>query len=184
MQVDIFEANPEVVTVAHNANVVDVDGRFMRNFNDVMDEVLSPEYLIKGGGAFATNSMMVLKSMLDEKPIWFYKFPAGDSAMVNLSICRGKTYFINEIMSAYRKNVPGSFSSKQTLFVYIKHLISLIKAYRSLVKEEKKYQYLYYKKIVNLYYAIPRFVIIRIMRNIAVIIPPRVLILMKKIRDI
>jgi hypothetical protein len=38
--------------------------------------------------------------------------------------------------------------------VRLEYLVSMAKAYRSIVRQEKKYRYLYYKRICNLYLAI------------------------------
>jgi hypothetical protein len=152
-QVELMEAHSEAVMVAHITNIVDVNDKFKAIFPSSLPSLLEPSYVIRnGGGSFATSSIMIRKSLLADLPVWYNKHPAGDAALINLAINRGDIYFINEVMSTYRTNVPGSWSSRQNnVKLKLKHLRSCISFYHSLVKHEKRYRYLYFKKIARLY---------------------------------
>ena len=165
-QVDILESQPEVVMVAHRANIVDADNKLLTVRPSMQSAILDPKYIIaRGGSSFETCSMILRTSLLANLPDWFRSFPVGDVALVNLSINRGKIYFIGEIMSTYRKGVPGSWTSHQeSVSVRLDHLISMVKAYRCIARQEKKYKYLYYKRICSLYLAIQRMNILRVIR--------------------
>lgn len=156
MQVDYLEAHPEVVLVAHRAHKVDLNNNIRTAFPPAQPAYLRPrDIIVKGGGFFATNSMMLKRSLLQELPDWFCTFPVGDVPLINLAIQRGKVGFVNEIMSAYRKNVPGSWTSRQnSTKKKVTHLLDVDKAYGRLMRQEKKYTFWYYEKRLLVYWKI------------------------------
>lgn len=156
MQVDCFAANPEVVLVAHRAYTVDVNNNIKNTFPPAQPTCLKPrDIIIKGGGFFATNSMMLKRSLFLDLPDWYYEFPVGDVAMINLAVQRGEIGFINDVMSAYCTGVQGSWSSRQNnTKKRIIHLLSVNKAYGRLMRQESRYTYWYYKKRFILYWSI------------------------------
>lgn len=155
-QVDYFAANPEVVLVAHRAYSIDVNNNIKNTFPPAQPTCLRPrDIIVKGGGFFATNSMMLKRSLLLDPPDWYYEFPVGDVAMINLAVQRGKIGFINDVMSAYRRGVPGSWTYRQnSTKKKITHLLNVNKAYSQLMRQENRYTYWYYKKRFILYRSI------------------------------
>lgn len=89
------------------------------------------EKIIYGGGEFCpTNSLMIKKEALalDE---WLIEFPVGDYYSQILAAMNGGALYIDEIMGVYRKNVPGSWSSKHdTFYDACKHSILMCKSNR------------------------------------------------------
>ena len=153
-QVDYFAANPEVVLVAHRAHKVDLNSNIMTTFPSPQPKYLRPkDIIIKGGGFFATNSMMLKKSLLQDMPDWCCWFPVGDVAVINLAIHRGKVGFINEIMSDHRVGVPGSWTTRNNnVKKIITHLWNVDRAYRRLMRQEKRYTFWYHKKRLILHW--------------------------------
>lgn len=145
-QVDQLEEYPELVMSAHRAYKVDVNGDIIYTFPSMQPKFLKPrDVIINLGGFIATNSIVVRKELLWNIPLWFYEFPVGDVPLINLCIQRGKIGFINDIMSAYRKGVPGSWTSRQkdNWKKQYYHIVNVNKAYGNLIRQEKKYPYLY-----------------------------------------
>lgn len=169
-QVDQLEANPAAMMVAHRANIVDVNNNIMAVFPSEQPAVLKPKYIItKGGGSFATSSIMIRKALLMNLPDWFYKFPIGDSALVNLALNRGEIGFINDVMSAYRQGIPSSWSSRTSgIKKGIKHLLSLQKAYYMLIRQEKRYTYWYYRRMSFTYWWIVKIIAASILKHCCV----------------
>lgn len=155
-QVAFFGANPDVVMVAHRAHKVDVNGNIKSTFPAAQSAHLRPrDIIIKGGGFFSTNSVIIKKSLLQKLPDWYYAFPVGDSALMNLAIQRGTIGFINDVMSAYRMNVPGSWSSRiDTSKKLIIHVIGVDRAYGRLMRQEREYTIWYCMKRLLLYWRI------------------------------
>lgn len=152
-QVDQIEANPEMVMSAHRAYTVDVHGNIIDIFPSIQQKYLKPrDVVIRFGGFFATNSIMVKNELFMNIPSWFYDFPVGDSALMNLGVQRGKIGFINDIMSAYRKGVEESWTFQQDISWRKKynHLINSDKAYCNLIYIEKKYVFYYYIKRIRI----------------------------------
>lgn len=71
-------------------------------------------HLIAGGGGFmATNSMFFRNSDCSKMPLWMKNYDIGDLPLMLWLGSRGYTYYINEVMSAYRISSSGSWSEKQ-----------------------------------------------------------------------
>ncbi|NMA49405.1 MAG: glycosyltransferase [Tissierellia bacterium] len=108
-QFDYMESNPECSMCFHDAILVDNDktylGPFPGHYNRTT-EVKDIKELI----FIPTASRVYRKHFLDVQniPEWYYKSPYGDFASMLICSNHGYIYYINENMSAYRTNVPGS----------------------------------------------------------------------------
>lgn len=69
------------------------------------------EVILGGGGLFATNSM-IYPSIYKNRPKFFENAPVGDYPLAIYLALKGTVYYIDEFMSAYRINVPGSWTTK------------------------------------------------------------------------
>lgn len=155
MQVERFRADPDLVLVAHRANRIDTHDILVKTFPRPQPEVLRPrDIIIKGGGFFATSSMMLKTRLLEDLPGWFYQFPAGDVALVNLAIHRGKVGFLNEVMSVYREGVRGSWSWRlDSISKKREHLSRIDQAYRALLEQERRWRHWYHVKRIVLHWS-------------------------------
>lgn len=114
-QVDYMENNPSCSLCVHAGQLINESkdkkvsdytlGSKSRKFNT--------EEVIRGGGAlFLTNSMLYRAEYKDSYPAFFENSPVGDYPLaINLSLL-GEVYYVNEIMSAYRQSVIGSWSNR------------------------------------------------------------------------
>jgi glycosyltransferase involved in cell wall biosynthesis len=153
MQAAILESNRDVMMVAHRAYKVDVNDAIVSTFPGEQPSVVSPaDVIVKGGGFFATNSMMFRGRLLVDRPAWFDVFPAGDAALMNLALSRGKIAFLNDIMSAYRVSVPGSWSQRKDLNLSyrLRHMLDCAKAFR-LLAFQKRHTFLYMLAMAHMY---------------------------------
>lgn len=114
-QVDYMEALPGCSMCFHATELVKEDtsalGNKMRPYH--CDSISSPEDIILGGGAFChTSSVMFLKSITDHPPRFYMEAPVGDYALRLMCICHGLCFYIDEVMSAYRQFIPGSWTER------------------------------------------------------------------------
>ena len=147
---------------------VDLNGNTKDTFPSIQPTILKPRDVIyKGGGYFATNSMMIRNELFLNIPSWYYTFPVGDYALMNLAIQRGEIGFINEIMSAYRQGVPGSSTSRheenwKDIFMV---LVNMNRAFSHLTSQENKYAYFYYVKKLHYYWLMIKLLIVRFIKR-------------------
>ncbi|MBE7445668.1 MAG: glycosyltransferase [Planctomycetia bacterium] len=114
-QVDVMEANPEC-TMSSHASKLKYEGR------NISEGLLRPkwkssvfttdEIILGGGGFFATNSMVFKKNIIKNLPRFYLEAPVGDTPLVLLCATEGSVFYIDECMSVYRKNVPGSWNER------------------------------------------------------------------------
>lgn len=116
-QFDFLENNPEYSLCVHASKMVDEKSN--NKINDMRPSRFNKEFIIEeiiegGGGLFATNSMFYRSDMGENRPNFFYenKSSFGDYQLMILLAIIGKIYYIDEFMSIYRYNVPGSWSTR------------------------------------------------------------------------
>ena len=112
-QIDFLETHSDYTMCYHAVNYVSDDiviGNDKR-FENECD--VSTEQMIEGGGGFCATCSLVFKKQC------FYDFPnfrkaanIGDWPLQILLSIRGKVHFFPEIMGVYRKNIPGSWTSR------------------------------------------------------------------------
>lgn len=116
-QVDYLEKNPDCSVCVHAALMIDSESG--KTIKKIRPSLQSREFSIEevidgGGGLFATNSMVYKRYMGSIRPDFYYKNKTSfsDYQLMILLALLGKVYFIDEDMSVYRYNVPGSWSSR------------------------------------------------------------------------
>jgi glycosyltransferase involved in cell wall biosynthesis len=112
-QVDYMERNPVCTMCVHAAIKVFPNGRRMKNMvrPAIKSRIFTTEEVILGGGGlFATNTIMYPAKYLDWRPDFCRIAPVGDYPLAVFLSLQGEVYYIDEAMSAYRKNAPGSWS--------------------------------------------------------------------------
>lgn len=112
-QVDFLESHPNYSMCYHAVNYVSDDiviGNDKR-FENECD--VSTEQMIEGGGGFcATCSLVYRKEFLYNKPSYFKIAKVGDAPLQVFLATSGKIHYFPALMGTYRKNVPGSWSSR------------------------------------------------------------------------
>lgn len=113
IQFDFMEKNEDCSLVT-NGSFLLIGNKLKTKKNKIKkDTYLSTNDIIKTNGLFATNTMFFRKKFLNKLPNYYYDCSVGDIPLeIYLSLC-GKVHYINRIMSVYRVNAKGSWSSKQ-----------------------------------------------------------------------
>lgn len=90
------------------------DGKVVENrmYPQDMTECPISDWLRSRKGGPDTAAMMFRLSTVRIWPEWRRNAPVGDIPIKLISYSRGKVGYINEVMSVYRKNVPGSWSDR------------------------------------------------------------------------
>jgi len=114
-QVDYMESHPDCSFCFHAVQLVNRQGKptrqFMRPFRS--SRLVPIEDLIKGGGRFlGTNSTVYRRELMNTPPDFYLNAPVGDFPLVLYLATQGEVYYMDEIMSAYRTGVPGSWTSR------------------------------------------------------------------------
>lgn len=115
-QYEKLEANPNCSICVHKTQCVDVSGK---PINQIEGEGLFNEGIVKKNEIFdvffvnnrwpcQTSSFFIRKEVFTERPIFWEKFYVGDLPELIWAVHRGDVYFIDSIMSCYRRFVPGS----------------------------------------------------------------------------
>ena len=113
IQVDFMEDHPDYSLFGHAAYYADEDGTL--NKNKVFglsseSKTITIEDLLSSW-AMATNSVLYRASCKDEKPVPYRgQCVNGDFALITYLALKGKVYYSNRIMSAYRVQSSGSLS--------------------------------------------------------------------------
>ncbi len=111
-QVELMEAKEKYSFCFHNAETHFIDTNRFESFNKNLkfgtyttNDLLYKEWFIP------TASMLIRRTMLPNPfPKWFFNVYSGDYALELLLSTRGDFYYINQIMSVYRKNAINSQS--------------------------------------------------------------------------
>ena len=115
-QVEYMEAHPECSVCVHATQRVDAARNrpvgVMRA--DTKSRTFSTEEIIlRGGDLFSTNANLYRRETGLDRPAFYQNAPVGDyPAMVFFSLI-GSVYYMDEMMSAYRVNVRGSWTNRQ-----------------------------------------------------------------------
>jgi glycosyltransferase involved in cell wall biosynthesis len=112
-QVNFLEENEEFSMSIHAAKRITPDKKFLNSYlgpygsgNKIFDIRDIGKYF------FATASKVVRKEVIDKLPQWANIGEAGDFPMELIIFSKGKVYYFDEIMSAYRVMVPGSSNER------------------------------------------------------------------------
>jgi glycosyltransferase involved in cell wall biosynthesis len=115
-QVELMHKRPNVVLTCHAANIVDaISGSKLRVHRSASKSRLlsNPEIILGDGHLVPTCSILVRKEMVVERPSWWKDAPVGDYPMVLRAIQLGDVAYQDRVMSTYRLNVPGSWTTSQ-----------------------------------------------------------------------
>lgn len=125
-QVEFLEENPDYSMCFHNAIILYDNDKQLKLFNNLNES--REVYLgdIVNNWIIPTASIVFRKNIL---PLftWSNKIYSGDQTLALLAISKGKLYFIDSIMSIYRKNFNNkdsvsSMAAKKNGFVLEEHI--------------------------------------------------------------
>jgi len=128
-QVDFLEANPDYSISFHAAEHLDVNSgrKIIHRYKckNGFRFFTAKDAIRKSGGFMTTNSMVFRTEFITHLPEWVINAPAGDFALSLLLASKGHIGYFDEIMSVYRRNVPGSMTSH--FYCNLSNLSKLIK---------------------------------------------------------
>ena len=112
-QFDFMEEHKQYSLCTHNALLVDVNSNTVGKVEPTLNnrDIPCEEFIINGGGFIATNSIFAPSYLTKQLPEYFKIRSADYTWQIYLS-SQGKTYCFSEYMSAYRINVPGSWTRR------------------------------------------------------------------------
>ncbi|MGA4516236.1 glycosyltransferase family 2 protein [Solibacillus silvestris] len=115
-QVDYLEKNPECSLVFHAADVVKANKEHTGTIARIAEEsriVKMDEIALKAEPYFIpTASRVFRKAYIEKLPSWYINASIGDFPTALLIGNYGYFYYINDVMSAYRTEVNGSWTSR------------------------------------------------------------------------
>ena len=117
LQLDYLESHPECSLCVHNSIRINADGEDLHNnFNNSekdLDYTAKEVIEADGGGLFHTSAFMYKKEDRLNIPADFTIKGVGDFPMAIYLSVIGQVHYIGRIMSAYRMDAVGSWTSKQ-----------------------------------------------------------------------
>ncbi len=114
-QVSYLEAHPDCTLCIGAADVVDVNGKFVRKTAPYAENrKVDPVDMIRAGGGFtATNTIVMPTQLLKNLPEFADHIEAEDIPFQLLGALKGYAWYIADTLMAYRQAVPGSWSTRQ-----------------------------------------------------------------------
>lgn len=112
-QVDYLEAHPDCCLCIHSAKI-DLVGRAftekeMRPYCG--NRVISPEEIVDKPSGYAMSSMAFPSRLVKSLPDYYVDCPVGDTPLQLMAAAEGYGYYMDEVMSAYRVGVAGSWTT-------------------------------------------------------------------------
>lgn len=150
-QVDFLEGHPEYSMCFHNA-VVFNDEHDRKNliFNNLSHSQIVSLKMITDNWIIPTASIVFRKNCY-RQPEWASKIYSGDMLLALMCYSVGKLYYLNEVMSFYRKNLKGGSMSaclnNNSFFVIDQHAM-LYNYYNQ--ETNRKYEFILKRKIREL----------------------------------
>lgn len=150
-QFDFLEMNPEYDTCFHAVTVVDISKNPKGSYLGPKGKG-SREYSIKDtvmGGAFHASSRFTRsKYYTNKRPEWMKNAIHGDYAFALYLSAEGRVFFMDEVMSAYRKNVENSVMTNFRKYYTVEKDVEYHKnRIETLEMADKFYDYKYHKEI-------------------------------------
>jgi glycosyltransferase involved in cell wall biosynthesis len=115
-QIDFLEGNPEYSFSIHAAKVLDMDtgktGILKHKCKNGFRTFTTKDAILIGGSLITTNSMVLRSEFIRNIPEWFNNSPTGDFALSLILSIHGKVAYFDDVMSVYRRGVPGSWTNR------------------------------------------------------------------------
>ncbi len=115
-QVDYLENNPLCSLCVHATKRVSVDKLDMkqdiRPFHKGCIVPMENLIVYDDYGYIHTSSMIFPARLIDDLPEFYFNAPVGDYPLTIFLGLKGQVYYIDEFMSAYRNNTPGSWTDR------------------------------------------------------------------------
>lgn len=149
-QVNYMETNPDCSVCFHGAYSVDSESRTIVAEIRSSDgnSIISPEDVIfAGGAAFATNSLLFPKRLLENVTYFNMGIEVRDYPLAIYLALQGKVYYMDEIMSVYRVGVKGSWTNRK--FSEIDKKIEHYREIADMLDEVNRYSNYKYDSVIQ-----------------------------------
>ena len=116
-QVDYMVNHPGCSMTFHASEIIKAPNKQTGvNVKPYKTSGVSPieDIILRGGGFFSTGSMVYQKAFMENPPNFYLNAPIGDYPMQMLLASKGYAYYFDEVMSAYRSGVKGSWTDRMT----------------------------------------------------------------------
>lgn len=144
-QVDYMENNPKCTMCFHNSEIVHFDEKPTGTF--IVNKNLESRFFTAGDllelGFIPTASVMYRKDLFKNLPSWYFNSVVGDLPIELINTSYGYAYYDINVMSCYRRAVPGSATdrfNKKSVDEKIKYLTGFIDILDNF-NEFSKYKY-------------------------------------------
>ena len=142
-QVDYMDSHEECTLCIHNSIDVDLHGeKIAEKIISSISKEYSVDEVIAGGGAFCYFNSIMFPTRVSGKLIKYLDIISLDLVWQMLLASFGQTYLIADKMSAYRKDVPGSWTKRMRTDLEAKKgvLLKIIEVYDLFDKDsDRKY---------------------------------------------
>ena len=132
-QFDFMEANPECSLCFHaNYDLFPSDVKRIHKPKEIKQFYSPEDIILGGGGLMATNSMFYRNEYLpkEERPDFWKNCPIGDAPLMLYYVTKGRVGYIDEVMSVYRRQAIGSWSTRQnSVKIRSKHHKAILKMF-------------------------------------------------------
>jgi len=150
-QVDYMEKDNECRLCFHSTKVV-LDnkvetGILIKPHNENI--IFTSEEIINMSGYFHTSSLMFQKKDVESLPDFYLRASVGDYPLALFLTSKGYAYYINEILSAYRTMVPGSWTTRTIVNGNIGSRIKNYQDVISILEGFNKYSDKKYEKYID-----------------------------------
>lgn len=150
-QFDYMESHPEYSLCFHAHKNLEPTGEMSIQRPRVIKDTYFPGDAILGGGSFmATNSMFYRREFLlrEKIPEFWNNCPVGDAPSMLFLSSKGLIGYIDEVMSIYRRQAIGSWSTRNIkLMNRYRHYCAILEMYDGFDKYTNgKYHYYIKKK--------------------------------------
>ena len=164
-QFDYLENHPDYSFCVHNAIKVDLNSKKVGEIFPVKEDtdLTCEDFILGNGGFVATNSIFSRTQYIKQLPELFNDYAIDYMYQIYFSSL-GKTYCFNDIMSAYRVNVEGSWTirHKDNDKAMIKYYDTILKKLEALnqytnYKYKDAFEYAILKREYNKYFILRDF---------------------------
>lgn len=145
-QIEFMEKNNDFSMTFHSSKIVNTSGEKTGKLQPFPcdKEVSTDEIIYGGGGICPTASITYRKECFNNPPQFYFDSPVGDYPMQIILASKGKVFYFNKEMSAYRKVLSESASwsfinnSKEKKLLVYKGLELMLKEFNNYTN----YQYM------------------------------------------
>jgi glycosyltransferase involved in cell wall biosynthesis len=127
-QVSVMRSEPDCSMVFHAAKILRVTTGTVevRHYGSSVKTVSLDEVVLAGGGFIFLGSTMVRRTLIDPIPRWVTDCEVADYPFNIHCASRGKVFYLPDVMSIYRSEVPASWSVRTAGFEQQKRTLDSI----------------------------------------------------------